>query len=526
MSIYSKHFNTKQTAQSQPIPGKTMIPNDAGGYVFEISPGAQFARFLILGSEGGTYYVGESKLTIDNATNAIKYIQGNGLSAVQMIVEVSKSGRAPKNDAAIFALALATTFGDVDTKKAAYNAISEVCRTGTHLFMFLDNVQALRGWSRGLRNGVAKFYTNRSLNSLDLQLIKYRQRNGWSHLDALRLSHANGGDAHNARFAYVAGKENFVLADSKLLAAFEKLQATTNAKEAAEIILANNLPWEAVPTELLKSKEVYAALLENMPIGALVRQLGKLSSIGLIENNLSEATKKVVSKLTNVGAVTDSKIHPLGIYLALRTYSNGKGFRGSLTWQPAAKVIEALNDAFEAAFLNVEATGKDIVVGVDVSGSMSATINNTDISASEAAAVMAYVTNRVEPNVQTVLFDTTIKTTPFTKRDSLESIKQKVMQHGGGTDCAQPIIFANKTNINPDAVIIYTDNETWAGNKHAEQALADLRRRTQKPVKIINAATTATNGSINDLKDPDALGIAGFDAATPQIIAEFIKGIL
>ncbi len=39
--------------------------NNAGGIVFRINHWKQLNRFLIIGSEGGTYYVKEKKLTIE-----------------------------------------------------------------------------------------------------------------------------------------------------------------------------------------------------------------------------------------------------------------------------------------------------------------------------------------------------------------------------------------------------------------------------------------------------------------------------
>ena len=68
---YTKHFSTKQTAQSEPIPGKTMVENNAGGNVFQISCWSRLDRFLVLGSDGGTYYVSEKKLTVENAKGVV-----------------------------------------------------------------------------------------------------------------------------------------------------------------------------------------------------------------------------------------------------------------------------------------------------------------------------------------------------------------------------------------------------------------------------------------------------------------------
>ena len=57
------------------------------------------------------------------------------------IVQVSDSGRAPKNEPAVLALAIAAGMGH---SSAAAEALPKVCRTGTHLFAFAEAVQGLR----------------------------------------------------------------------------------------------------------------------------------------------------------------------------------------------------------------------------------------------------------------------------------------------------------------------------------------------------------------------------------------------
>jgi 60 kDa SS-A/Ro ribonucleoprotein len=80
-----------------------------------------------------------------------------GVRAVNRIVEISDSGRAPKNDPAIFALALVATHGNNEAKALAFQNLAKVCRIGTHLFHFAGYVNALRSWGRGLRNAVGRW---------------------------------------------------------------------------------------------------------------------------------------------------------------------------------------------------------------------------------------------------------------------------------------------------------------------------------------------------------------------------------
>src|SRR5471032_998211 len=117
--------------QSAPLRGD-QVRNSAGGYAWAVDDWARLRRFLILGSEGGSYYAGEWKLTRENVAALERCLEADGLRAVAEIAAVSEAGRAPKNDPAVFALALAAGAADATTRKAALAALPRVCRTATH----------------------------------------------------------------------------------------------------------------------------------------------------------------------------------------------------------------------------------------------------------------------------------------------------------------------------------------------------------------------------------------------------------
>jgi 60 kDa SS-A/Ro ribonucleoprotein len=201
LKIFSR-TSAAVTPQSAPIP-KT-VPNAAGGYAFPVDDWARLDRFLLLGSEGGSYYASERTLTRDNAGSVLRAIASDGERAVARIVAISTAGRAPKNDAALFALALAASAEDIATRRAALAALPKVARTGTHLFQFASLIQGSRGWGRALRRAVASWYLAPPVDRLAYQLAKYRQREGWSHRDLLRLAHPETTEpARAALFDYV-----------------------------------------------------------------------------------------------------------------------------------------------------------------------------------------------------------------------------------------------------------------------------------------------------------------------------------
>jgi 60 kDa SS-A/Ro ribonucleoprotein len=160
MQKYQQYYSTVKTSQSQPIPGREpeMVENQAGGYVFLVDDWTRLDRFLVLGCEGNTYYATEQKMTIENAQAVARCIQTDGIRTVNRIVEISETGRAPRNDPALFALAMCAGMGNDATRKAALDVLSRVARIFTHLSHFLTYVQSFRGWGRGLRKAVASWY--------------------------------------------------------------------------------------------------------------------------------------------------------------------------------------------------------------------------------------------------------------------------------------------------------------------------------------------------------------------------------
>ncbi len=498
-----------------------MIKNNAGGFVFQIDSWERFERFLILGSEGNTYYQNERDISVENAKNVVSCIQKDGREAIRRILDVSEKGRAPKNDPAIFALALACTFGDEATKKLAYSNISDVCRIGTHLFTFCQNIQNLRGWSRGLRKGVSSYFTK---PNIDYDVIKYRQRNGWTHKDVVRLCHPNLKDEKSQDLLrWLIGKE---CNKSPMISGYEAMAAAKTEKEVLAVLENNpKLPWETIPTEHLKSQAVWERLLLTLPMHATLRNLGKMTSIGMFKSPLTDDTKEVVKRLTNAEAIKRSKLHPLAILTAYATYANGQGLKGSLTWTPNTAITHALNEAFHIAFGNVEPTNKNWMLALDVSGSMGqGSVAGSPLKPYEATAAMAMVAARTEPFVEICGFSDRLIKLPITKGDTLATAMQKTrMSNFGGTDAALPIQAATIHKIPVDVFAVYTDNETWAGHEHVTQALEKYRQALGRDAKLIAVGMTATEFSVVDPEDKRQMNVVGFDTGAVQVMADFAR---
>lgn len=525
----------RQTPQTQPIPGSNQVRNSAGGYTWAIDPWARLQRFLVLGSEKGSYYAREVALTAENTANVRYCARSDGLRTVREIVAMSQAGRAPKNDPALLALAVVAAVGDEPARRAALEALPLVARTGTHLFTFMDFVQSMRGWGRGLRRAVGGWYNGQRPRDLAYQMVKYRQRGGWTHRDALRLAHPEPIDTvYQALFRWVTQPESAEWArgleapDDDALAfvwAFERVQRATDVVEVVQLIEAYDLPREALPTHFLNEAAVWAALLARMPYTAMIRNLGVMARVGLLKS-FSGAETTVLERLANAENLRRARVHPIALLSALRVYGQGHGVRSSGVWDVSARVVDALDDAFYAAFQYVEPAGKRMMLALDVSGSMGVgeIAGVPGLTPRDASAAMALVTAHTEPQYMFMGFAQNFVSLNISAGMRLDTAIQNI--NGlpfGGTDCAQPMIYATENRLEIDTFVVYTDNETWAGAEHPAQALVRYREAMGIPARLVVVGLLANPFSMADPNDAGMLDVIGFDSSAPALISAFAR---
>lgn len=544
MFQFTKFFSTKATPQSEPIPGSMQVPNSAGGHAWQLDDWARLDRFLVLGCEGGTYYVGERELTIENAHVVARCLAADGIRTLDRIVDISQTGRAPKNDPAIFSLAMAAKLGDEQTRRAAYSALPKVCRIGTHLMHFAEYAQGFGGWGRGMRKAVGSWFNARPATELAFQLAKYQSRDGWSNRDLLRLAHPRAASpSHDRLFGWAVKGELPVGAiedpSFELIVAMHELRKTTDVELAARIIREHHVPRECVPTELLRFAEVWEALLATMPMTAMIRNLATMTRVGLLAVG-STAAKQVGALLRDRDRLAKARVHPLAILAALTTYRSGRGVRGQGVWLPVASIVDALDAAFYLSFGLVEPANKRMLLALDVSGSMAsgAVAGVPGLTPRIGTAAMALVTAATERDHTFVAFTSAatgyggkwgggtsgITTLSISPRQRLDDVVAEVGALSmGGTDCALPMIWAQNNRVDVDTFVVYTDCETWAGDVHPAQALRAYRDARGIPAKLVVVGMTSGGFSIADPNDAGMLDVVGFDTATPPVLADFAR---
>jgi 60 kDa SS-A/Ro ribonucleoprotein len=439
----------EKISQTDPL-NNNQVRNYAGGFVYEISLKSLVERFCILGTTTSTYYCSGVTLTREALVRFDSHFEKDKYCLdiiLDTLLDINQNNRAPKHDPVLFLYAWLIAkstlcLEDADEclvmKKKCWSHLTTFIRIGTHLLHFLEykkmleiNQKIVMGmsgtitpcWGRLPRTSIAKWFTSKSAKDLAYQLTKYGSRGPWSQKDALRQCHPKAADPESNLVLAFATQGSLAKAIVKLklgeddtlppVAGYLRAVETCRIGDLCidEVIIAINdhgLVREHLCTKYLTDITIWETLLGsngnvNMPLTALLRNLGKMSSIGLLVKG-SAWSNVVVNHLKSTEMLLKSRIHPATILIALSTYTKGCGIKGSLTWQPVQEIISALDDAMHICFANVEPNGQRHLLALDVSGSMGASFAGMSITAAEASAVLALVTLTVEDNCHVVGF--------------------------------------------------------------------------------------------------------------------------
>ncbi|KAI8806173.1 hypothetical protein BJ742DRAFT_758891 [Cladochytrium replicatum] len=261
----------KRTSQALPMT-KFQVKNPEGGYTFKMDDIRRLNRFLILGSDSGTFSSKEPALTTENAEVIIRLLNdGRGMEVVNRIVDVSLGGLAVKQNPLIFALALCARRGSEEIRRKAFEVLPKICRIPTFLFMFVRFLQLVgektvvfteaeagatpietepsspeanrvkaeqeskneatvaesprkrkardstpyhgKGWGRSARRAISSWYVDVATPSspfsdpinLAFSCTKFKNREGWTHADVLRMAHPKPTAAVAVVLSYLLG---------------------------------------------------------------------------------------------------------------------------------------------------------------------------------------------------------------------------------------------------------------------------------------------------------------------------------
>ncbi len=564
MKNYASALRPAPVPQTRPaVAGQ--VRNNAGGYGFQVGDFDRLTKFITIGTEGGTYYVNEEKLTKTEAQATIRAIASDPIRALNEITDVLYKNRAHKRNSALFALALCTDPTIVTSpgdRSAVFATLPTVLRTGTDLFIFVGYVSQLRGHGgQGLQKALSNWYASKDPDKLAYQLMKYQSREGWSHRDVLRIARPGAGNRAKisdpdtralirwALSGFDSASDQVSIADNTnplrfpssrtllpRVSAVNRLrreQDIMSPKEVSKLILAQDLPREVIPTQFLNDELVWQSLIKKMPMLGTIRNLGALSSKGFLDP-LSDTERMILERFNDGAQVHASGIHPFHVLLAARTYRQGRGDRGTNTWTVNRSINKALDGVLKASLRNPTPSGKNILVAIDVSASMR--------SVADKAYTLAYCFKAIEPQAKIIEFDQAgrsygyynngtkssntagmegVYNSSITANSDLDQVLSNI-RYGGGTDVSLPFQYIIRNNLQKkvDAVVMLTDSESWAGGRHTFE-LVDQIRKTNPDFKAVEVQLAP--GHHKQLRGHEnELLVCGFDASIYNVVSEFI----
>lgn len=481
--------------------------SDAAGR-FVITPQQILERFLITGGMGASYKASDRFATFEDPVKAsVKAIFDTyPVESLQTLRETIEQYKAPRRPPLL--LALAAALNNPVSRKGAEQLAESFIKSGTDQFVLVD---LLLGWGRGKGRSFKRFASMlyrgldnpENRDSLALNLVKYRNRAGWTHKDLLRVSHHKPSEGNNDLFAWVVGKGK---TDHQIIDGYEAAKHVTDEKGTLALLQQYNmLPWEALSTESLKYRSVWEALLPDLGYTALIRNLGRMSSLGV---NLAPFAERI--------SKPGRGIHPVAALSAYKVYGQGRGEKGSLVWRPDAGVLEALNVAFDNSFKGLRQSDAKVMFALDVSGSMGSNQSTVaGLNCREACAAMMMAAMKQQPYML-VGFSHRLIPLEVQPDWSLDRVIKYVSGIPfGHTNISLPMNFAAENNLNDvDMFAIYTDNEVNVGGK-PYNALNAYRDKAGRNSKLAVVAAQGTAFSIADPTDPGMMDFVGLDASAP-----------
>lgn len=525
-----KFFTQGETPQTQPLPGREMIRGRSGGVMFDAGLWAMLRRCLLLGTAENTFYAGKHELTQEFVHTVRQAVYEDPQRVAAEILYASE-GRSINNSAPLLALVLLSMGSQPQAKQAFMEIFPQVVRTGSHFYEWLSYTKSMRGFGKMVRDAGRAWLSDPDAHKLAYQLLKYQQRSGFSHRDALRLFHVKpASDDHQALFAWATQgwaelPEEIPSAALAQIWWYEWLKR--HPDQTHEAIAQGHLTHEMAAPVGTMDQQAWQLLFNEMPIGAMLRNLGSLTHLGVLGSQESANLERVHHVLTSREHLKKGRIHPLDILKALKTYaSGGEVGRSQKKWQPVSRILNVLETALERSFEVLDPTGAVIMHAVDISGSMGFyTVPGSGILCSEIAAVMALATAKAEPNYAIRGFDTEFRDLDITAKNSFQTAMKKTSSRTfGATDAGAAYRWMRRSGFFADVVVFWTDSESWAGSSHTSEALQKYRQKVNPNVKAIYVTLIPSHISLVDPQDPYSWDLGGFDPSLPRVIQMIAAG--
>lgn len=505
-NMFSNHSTDRGSATVQ----KADTRNPAGGLAYKLSPRQALAQIAAVSMMGNSFY--QNSEEIFNALVVLASHPDNTDEFIAKAAIYARQNGYMKDTAAILTAML-------HARKSPYfeQAFNGAIDSPRVLRTFVQIVRSGRLGRTSLgatgKRAISGWFNRKSPHAL----IRGSVGNDPSLHDVIYLAHPKPENAEKgAVIGYLAGK---VPGTDEQLPSFIRQYEKFRAKPG------KTLP-EGIPFRMLTDLELTDAQWRQIGYGMSITELVyNLSTLDRHNAFKDEAfVEHVVERLMDHKAIADQKIMP---HTLMNAYFSGDA--------PMA-VKGALDHAIIMSLDNIPYLGENIVIAVDVSGSMVAPINGQYASFSgsgrvvraiDVASLFAAAIRMRYPNAKILQFDTSTRELNLNLSETISGYIEQVAVIGGGTDCSSPIKKVAKAGFPVDTFLMLSDNMSWAGDdgRYGATGAAEAWNKIveNNPHARFIGMDLATSGTTQVPSMENVLHIGGFTGSVFDVIGAFVN---
>ncbi|XP_066584873.1 RNA-binding protein RO60-like [Prorops nasuta] len=540
------------------------------------SPEVRLMQFLFVGKEYPEYQPGDwfvhKYFLVKNVPSIEELAEDTDvkkqLLPIELINKAYNSKLVQNPETLVFALAVCARQDKSQAlRQAAYKAVQTICKSTQHFLLFIKFAHQLsnqkdlmsadaeksNGWGHGLRTTVNNWYLSKEPLELVKCVTRYKSRYGWKHKDIIKLCHTNPTSPEmEVITAYIIfgikeAQKNFKDKPNteqilKYIQDVEDFKHCEDEITCARLLEVNDFSLDHVPGNMLKSEEVWNALIPTLDIATLLNNLQRIHNLGLLKPN-APSVEKLIDQISNEQKLQTDKVHPALVLLTIKNYENsGKPLsyekrkikeqaKKPLPPPPApnSKIIDALYKTLNSTFAYLEPTNLRYMITINTNKIMleSRAWRNGNLNGLEAGCIIALSLLRSEENVTIATFDNAgVHIANIEKTLSFPQTMRKLQQATPGTvKLNEPMVWASQQNNRYDVFINVVDQINEKNDK-SEKVVAAYRTSMKLPqAKLINCVVCSPTTYHKKKIDKSNLIICGFDANVPTIITAFAKSL-
>ena len=502
--------------------------NSAGGPAYLLEKKHALAQLAVTGCFNGTYYDGAAA-QLNKLMDLCAAISDNEFIGKLAIYSREK---AFMKDMPAALLAILSGRDLVIFHKVFDRIIDNGRMLRTFFQMIRSGKFGRKSLSHSLQRAFQRWFNNASV----MQIINSSVGNDPSLRDVLRLARPTPIDnKRRALFGWVADKpaDQWVpakpndIADEVMDLVYFRL-APNDERQIAHL---KKWPfrWDLLVGNA-RSSSVWKEIARQMSPQALRMNLNTLLRHRVFDED--EMVNYVAARIVDVEEIKRSRQFPYQ-YLS-----------ASLNTSPGISVTikNALMQAAEIACGNIPELPGPIVIGLDVSGSMSSPITGyrgngatTKVTCLHVAALFAMAILRRNPGSLLVPFDTKNhnleRVSPEATITALWSFLTKF--HGGGTDCSIPLATVNTQYRDRPFIgcVLISDNESWVGTgRHGSTATMTQWQefvKNQKTLGVIDPKLVCIDLQPNTTtqvpESENVLNVGGFSDSIFPLVSSFFN---